>query len=205
AKQAQSLSNVRQIGLAWMLYADAYEGVLMPPRSWMHGSKFAYWWASYDEATGVQIEEEGLLYPFTRGAGIQADPLWLDRTRRATNFTGHAYNYSYLGNGRVSYTMIGSPSETVVFASSARLNFLPPYNLQGNTYLMAPSSKYPTFHARAAGRGVIVWADGHAKSLAPVYRTQPFSIWQPGPFRQAGLGEIDRDGDFSTDELFDLE
>lgn len=205
AKQTQSLSNIRQIGLAWILYADAYDGVLMPPRSWLGGSKFAYWWASYDHATGVQIETEGLLYPFTRGAGIQACPLWLDRSRVATGFTGYAYNFSYLGTGDVAYTSVGSPSETVAFATSARIDFLPPHALQVNTYLMPPSSMYPTFHARAAGRGVIVWVDGHATTRAPMFRTQPFSVYQPEPFRRAGLGEIDRDGDFTTDELFDLE
>jgi prepilin-type N-terminal cleavage/methylation domain-containing protein len=198
AKQTQSLSNLRQIGLAWTLYAADNDDVLMVPRSPMGGSKFAYWWASYDPATNLQIEREGLLYPYTRGAGVQADPSWPNRLRSATGFTGYGYNYRYLGTGWVSSTSLQNPAETVAFASSARLNFLAPFNLEGNTYLEAPSAGYPTFHARANGRGVIVWADGHANSRKPLIRPT-------GNARTHQLGEIDQDGDLSTDELFDLD
>jgi prepilin-type N-terminal cleavage/methylation domain-containing protein len=197
AKQTQSLSNLRQIGLAWTLYANDYDDLMMVPRSPMRGTKFAYWWASFDSATNQQIEREGLLYPYTRGTGIQADPSWPNRLRTATGFTGYGYNYRYLGTGNVSSTSLSNPAETVAFASSARLNFLPPFNLEGNTYLEAPSANYPTFQARANGRGVIVWADGHANSRKPLLRIT-------GNARTAQLGEIDQDGDLSTDELFDL-
>jgi type II secretory pathway pseudopilin PulG len=198
AKQAASIQYLRQIGMAWSLYGDAYDSVLMIPRAWLGGRKYAYWWASYDEVTGERREEEGLLYPFTRGAGVQADPNWTDRRRQAIGFTGYAYNHRYLGSGRVRLSAIGQPSSTVAFASSARVNFLPPHDLEGNAYLEPPSAAYPTFHARAAGLGVVLWIDGHIRGRRPRLRGDP----RYDPHR---LGEIDDDGDLATDELFDLE
>lgn len=205
AKQAQSTSNLRQIGLAWTLYSGSFDDVLMPPRSAMGGAKFAYWWASYDGSTGDQNESEGLLYPYTKGSGVQADPAWPNRLRRATGFTGYGYNYSYLGTGQVTATAVTDPSETVAFASSARIQFQAPHQLEGNTYLEPPSSRYPTFHGRTNERGVVLWVDGHVKSRLPLMRTGTFGAFRAEQFEPYHLGEIDRDGDLSTDELFDLQ
>jgi prepilin-type N-terminal cleavage/methylation domain-containing protein len=204
AKQTQSISNLKQIGLAWIMYAGDAEDMMMPPRSWVSGSKYAYWWASYDGATQAQKEEEGLLYPYTRGKGIQADPTFPNKLRAATGITGYGYNYRYLGSGQVSMTQPADPSNTVAFASSAQIDWAPSRQIQGNTYLEAPSSNYPTFHGRTNKRGVIVWVDGHASTKQPVLRTSPFSIFQTQPFQSNNLGDIDQDGNFATDELFDL-
>ena len=204
AKQTQSLSNLKQIGIAWVMYSGDSDDVMMPPRSWVGGSKYAYWWASYDSATALQIEEESLLYPYTKGKGIQADPTFPNRLRAATGLTGYGYNYRYLGNGQTAMTSVSDASNTVSFASSAQIDFGPSKKLQGNTYLEAPSSQYPTFHARTNGRGCIVWVDSHANTRRPLLRTTPFSIFTTQPFLDNNLGEIDQDGNLSTDELFDL-
>lgn len=203
AASTHSVTNLRQILVAWHLYSDSYEDICMPPRSWISGATFSYWWASVD-GSGVQIAEEGLLYPFTKGAGVQADPLWKNRLRGATGFTGYAYNYRYLGTGSVGQSMIGAPTATVAFATSARISYTATRQIEGNTYLDSPSQNYPTFHARANGRGVIGWADGHVSVRAPVLRTAKFGAFTPEPFAASLLGEIDQDGDLSTDELFDL-
>jgi prepilin-type processing-associated H-X9-DG protein len=205
ARQAASLSNIRQVGLAWLLYSEDASGVAMVPRAWLGGRKYAYWWASYDEATGVADETEGLLSPYTRDGRIQADPNWPDRLRTATGATGYGYNHRYLGTGRASVASLGDPAATVAFAASARVGFLPPHRLEGNTYLEPPSSGYPTFHGRANGYGAVAWADGHVASRAPDYRPGPAGSWPPGWFARHRLGDIDRDGDFATDELFDLD
>lgn len=204
ALQTQSVSNMRQIGLAWTLYNGSYDEVMMPPRSWMGGTQFAYWWAGFDHGTNVQDERLGLLCPYTKGAGVQSDPLWPDRLRIATGFTGYGYNYSYLGNGKTSSVAVQAPSETVAFATSARIDFLPPYALQGNTYLEPPSHDYPTFHHRANGNGVILWTDGHVTTRRPHLRAPADIAGQWQSYSVVGLGEIDRDGDLTTDELFDL-
>ena len=177
----------------------------MPPRSWVEARRYDYWWARYDEATGVRDDAAGLLYPYTRGAGVHRDPLFDNRLRTALGLTGYGYNYAYLGTGRVSDTALGHPAETVAFATSARISFTDRRTLEGNTYLEAPSAMYPTFHARANGVGYVLWADAHARSRTPVLRRARFSVFDPAPFASASLGEIARRDDLTTDELFDLE
>lgn len=102
-------------------------------------------------------------------------------------------------------TAVTDPSETVAFASSARIQFQAPHQLEGNTYLEPPSSRYPTFHGRTNERGVVLWVDGHVKSRLPLMRTGTFGAFRAEQFEPYHLGEIDRDGDLSTDELFDLQ
>ena len=52
----------------------------------------------------------------------------------------------------------------------------------------------------------VVWADGHARVMPPTWRQGSFGYgFQAEDFRRNLLADIDRDGDLSTDELFDLE
>jgi len=46
-----------------------------------------------------------------------------------------------------------------------------------------------------------LWCDGHVKVFKPVFRTDQYFQ----PHRERLLGDIDRDGNFLTDELFDLQ
>jgi prepilin-type N-terminal cleavage/methylation domain-containing protein len=218
AKKTQSLSNLRQIGLAWLLYNDAQDGTLMRVATNDGPGITVYWWGRWDGTT--LDEKRGLLAPFHKEARIAQDPTFSNSLRTNVGLTGYGYNYGYLSPSQylpptwsetpipVSEGQVGSPSETVVFASSARMGgFTPPYRLEGNTYLEAPSSEYPTFHARSSGVGVTLWADGHVKAMRPVYRAEPFgwSSYDPALFKANSLGELSPSGDLSKDTWFDLE
>lgn len=205
AKGASAVLHLRQTALAWTMYAVDWDDTAMPPRSHLGGRRYAYWWALYDEATGETDPRGGLLYPYTRGEGVQADPNWPDRLRVATGATGFGYNHRYLGTGRARLGQVADPAATVAFAASARVGFLPPHRLEGNTYLEPPSADYPTFHGRANGKGAVAWCDGHVAPRAPAVRLGAVGSWPPGFFARHSLGEIDADGDFRTDELFDLD
>jgi prepilin-type N-terminal cleavage/methylation domain-containing protein len=216
AKKTQSLTNLRQIGLAWIMYSDDADGVLMrASQGRIEDGKIFYWWGSYDGTT--LNSEEGLLHRYTRNVGIQSDPTFPAGIRTVLGETGYAYNNVYLAPTSwnsdytvesdipVGFNQIGSPSETVTFATSARRNYVAPFELQANAYLAPPSYAYPTFHGRNLGRGVIVWADGHANAKVPEYRSGSFGYGYEGAdFLELKLGDIDSDGDLSTDELFDL-
>jgi prepilin-type N-terminal cleavage/methylation domain-containing protein len=218
AKKASSTSNLKQIGIAWLMYAGDYDDTLMRQQTAGAGKIF-YWWGSFDGTT--LRENEGLLYPYTKSKGIQADPSFRNELRASIGLTGYAYNVGYLSPSSfapptwvetpipVNYGQIGSPADTIAFATSARLgNFSPPFVLQGNTYLSAPSDSYPTFQGRHAGSGVTLWTDGHAKTVKPIYRQGRFGwgdVYSADEFKGVQLGDIDRDGDLTTDELFDLE
>lgn len=216
AKGSASLSNLRQIGVAWTLYSGDYDDVLMRVRN-QEGAKAVYWWASWD---GVKLRpEEGLLFPYTHNSGIQVDPTFDPHLATPLGLTGYGYNYMYLSPSQfdppdyvetaipVSESQVANPSETIAFATCARMNnwsYATPV-LEGSTYLDPPSNDYPGFHGRTNGSGNILWCDGHAKSRRPKMRTGMFGYgFNSDDFRKANLGDIDNDGNFATDELFDL-
>lgn len=218
AKKTQSISNLKQIGLAWTMYSGDYDDTIMRVRIAGPGTKVTYWWGSFD---GTRlIEEEGLLYPYSKGKGIQQDPSFPNRLRSVIGITGYGYNYAYLSPSTyspptwaevpspVNATAVGNPAETIAFGSCARINnwqFATP-TLEGSTYLEPPRSNYPSFQARHSGRGTVLWVDTHANALTPTYRTGSFGWgYNAVDFNRNQLGDLDRDGNFATDELFDLE
>ena len=217
AKKTTSLSNLKQISLAWTMYLGDSDDVLMRV-STSAGSKTIFWWGSWDGST--LRTEEGLLYPYTRGAGIQTDPAFANGLRTALGLTGYAYNYAYLSPSNyvpptyaeqpvpVNFAQIGTPTETVSFATSARINtwtYLSP-TLEGNTYLDPPSYNNPTFHGRYGTVGNVLWCDGHVKSMAPTLRHGMFGYgYDSKDFEPQDLGDIARSGDVSRDDYFDLE
>jgi len=120
AKQTAALSNIRELGLAWLMYTNDADDAMVPWATAVNANSTSYWWGLV--TNGVVNPEEGPLYPYTHGAGIQADPTFPNRLRTAVGFTGYGYNYVYLGAGGVIYTSMNTPAGKVAFASSARLN-----------------------------------------------------------------------------------
>ena len=200
------------------MYAGDYDDVLMRARVSGPATKITYWWGSFD---GIKLrEEEGLLYPYTKGKGIQKDPSFDNQLRTAIGETGYGYNYVYLSPSTyspptydetpipVNYSQIGNVSETVAFGSCASIDnwSKPTPFLISDTYLEPPSSQYPSFHARHSGKGTVLWVDTHAITRTPVYRTGTFGYgFNAVDFNKNNIGEIDKDGDLNTDELFDLQ
>jgi prepilin-type N-terminal cleavage/methylation domain-containing protein/prepilin-type processing-associated H-X9-DG protein len=216
AKKAACSSNLRQIGMAWEMYNSDHDDTLMRVRT-VSGNVSYYWFGSYDGTT--LIEQEGLLYPYTNSKQLQACPASGNLIRRATGLTGYGYNYAYFSPSSyeppnysetpipVKFSQIANPAETVAFGDCARINnwdYATP-TLESSVYLEPPSSDYPNFHGRHNGMGVVLWADGHTKVFRPVLRLGDFGYgFHAEDFRRANLGDIDSDGDFTTDELFDL-
>ncbi|MHB8636941.1 MAG: type II secretion system protein [Fimbriimonadaceae bacterium] len=205
AKQCVALSNIGELGVAWLMYTDDADGTMVPWATAVNSTSTRYWWGLV--VNGVVDPNMGPLYPYTHGAGIQADPTFPNRLRTAVGFTGYGYNYVYLGAGGVAYTAVNAPADKVAFASSARLNafqYVTP-TLEANPLLDPPSNNYPGFQGRSAGRGVVLWADGHGTSRAPAYRTGTFGYgFNAADYRAVNIGDLDRDGNFASDELFDL-
>jgi prepilin-type N-terminal cleavage/methylation domain-containing protein len=216
AKKTTCISNLSQIGKAWTMYCGDYDETCMRV-SIPSQSKTYYWWGSWDGNT--LKESEGLLFPYMQNKTIQGCPVFDNRLRTALGLTGYGYNYAYLSPSiyeppdwietpiTVLISQITSPAETVMFADCARINnwsYASP-TLEGNTYLEPPSSQYPTFHGRHNGFGVALWCDTHAKVHKPKMRTGSFGWgFDASDFDKYMLGELDEDGDFNTDEYFDL-
>jgi prepilin-type N-terminal cleavage/methylation domain-containing protein/prepilin-type processing-associated H-X9-DG protein len=218
AKKTVATSNLKQTGLAWIMYGNDYDDTLMRIRVAGTGTKAYYFWGSFDSSTNVLNAQEGLLYPYTKGAGVESDPTFPNNLRTAIGQTGYGYNYNYLSPSNypaptysevpiaVNYGQISQVSSTVAFATSAELSYGSSNVLAGNAYLEPPSSGFPTFHGRHTGFGIVLWCDGHAKVFKPFIRTQPFGYPGDGSVAQyaaANLGEIST-GDLSQDTYFTL-
>lgn len=217
ARKTQCMSNIRQIGVGAQIYSQDYDEMIMPIAT-VSGMTVYYWWAAYDGITGVREESLGLIQPYMKNHEIDICPTFKNETRPTVGHTGYAYNYQYLcpyiQTGPYTFDLrpvalaaIGSPAGTVFLVDSARLNYrFSPPRLESQTFLDPPSSASPGFHGRHLDTGSIAWVDGHAKAMRPVYRTGSFGAGYDGAtFQQHRIGDIDADGDLSTDELFDLE
>ncbi|HVL39087.1 MAG TPA: prepilin-type N-terminal cleavage/methylation domain-containing protein [Fimbriimonadaceae bacterium] len=217
AKATSCLSNLKQIGLAWQLYNTDYDGVVMrvataTPSGWR------YWWGEWD---GSRLQERaGLLHRYTRSGALSTCPEFKNSLRTPLGFTGYGYNHAYLSPSTyvppywvevpapVSEGQLEDPAATVAFADAARINnwSYPSPTLEGSGHLDPPSHEFPTFHGRHHGRGNVVWTDGHSKSRAPVMRSGAFGWGLDGAFfAPYRLGDLDADGDLTSDELFDLQ
>ena len=217
AKKTSCLSNLSQIGLGWMLYANDYDDTLMRVQT-QDGAKTLYFWGSWDGTT--LRPQEGLLYPYMKNQQIQDCPDFDNSLRTALGLTGYGYNYVYLSPSTygpppdyleadipVLSTQMEDPADTVAFADSAELDTydFPNPTLVGNTYLEPPSSQFPTFHARHAGQGNIIWGDGHSKNMAPTYRVGNFGYGYNGAeFLPYHLGEIGGNNPANPDYYFSL-
>ncbi len=215
AKKTTSISNLKQIDLAWIMYSGDCDDTVMRVSEAGPGTGTTYWWGYWN---GAQLNvQQGLLYPYTHGAGIQDDPSFDNSLKTDIGLTGYGYNHVYLSPATYSppdyvevdipfnYSQINLTAQTVTFASSAEIDNYdyPTPTLTGNPYLEPPSSQYPTFHARNLGQGVVAWADGHVKSMAPTYRTGSFGYGYTAPiFLQNNLGDICPNGDLTSDAYF---
>jgi prepilin-type N-terminal cleavage/methylation domain-containing protein/prepilin-type processing-associated H-X9-DG protein len=216
AKKTSSLSNLKQIGVAWTMYDSDSDDTMMRV-STSQPDKTLYWWGSWDGT--VLRPEEGLLYPYTKNQGIQCDPSFDNGLRSALGLTGYGYNYAYLSPSTysppnyeevpvpVSFGEVSSPTDTVCFATCARINNwqYPNPTLEGSTYLEPPSNQNPTFHGRHNGVGLVLWCDGHVKVFKPRFRSGTFGYgFNSSDFTRINLCDIDQDGNLASDELFDL-
>ncbi|MCS7208832.1 MAG: DUF1559 domain-containing protein [Fimbriimonadales bacterium] len=209
ARQTSCLSNLRQIGMAGLMYAQDYEERLFPFAydDWSH-----YWWGYVDRTNRRLDTKRSFLYPYMRNAEIKACPSFRENPSYQYGLLGYGYNYAYLSPidpntyallPPVSLAQIKTVAETAWIADSAQWRTwgqgAPVF--EGTGFLEPPSLNNPTFHGRHNGMGNVLWCDGHAKVFKPVLRTEA----EYAPHRQRNLGNIDRDGNPRTDELMDLE
>lgn len=214
ARKASCQSNLKQIGLAWMQYSQDYDEMVMRFSNPGCGNT-CYWWGGWDGTT--LSETGGLLDPYMKNTQINHCPSLGDNLLETNQQTGYAYNVEFLSPTDygpapdyaaepvgVNLAEIEAPASTVAFADAAQL-----YNgttLEGATYLSPPTDDYPDFQGRHNGTGNVLFCDGHVKAMIPVYRSGTFGYlpYNAANFTAQNLGDIDQDGNLSTDELFDL-
>jgi prepilin-type N-terminal cleavage/methylation domain-containing protein/prepilin-type processing-associated H-X9-DG protein len=221
AKKTVSLSNLKQIGLAWMMYLNDYDDTTMPAYYTQNGWVSTYYWWGYLALPSPIDLTKGFLQPYAKSTGINADPAFSDAISINTlGSLGYGYNYDYLAytdpnynQDGLAYSGIEVPASTLTFATSAQWDNwsgATPF-LQGDGLVDAPSYNDPTVQGRYAGQGVVAWCDGHAKSATPVFRTGSIPTYS-GPvavstLQQYNLGDVSPiplPGDCSTNpSLYD--
>lgn len=208
-------SNLRQIGVGWLQYARDYDNKLMRFSTGDEGdsAKVAarYWWGTRAGST-YQVSR-ALLRPYLSDDRALGCPSFVAREANYRAPSGYAYNADTLAPTdyrsrpyrpiAVDLAQIEDKARTVAFADAAQLDR---HNaLVASTYLSSPSSDYPNFHARHDGSGNVLFCDGHIKAMRPIYRPTNFQTVAgiaAATLRQNHLGDIDDDGDLTTDELF---
>jgi prepilin-type N-terminal cleavage/methylation domain-containing protein/prepilin-type processing-associated H-X9-DG protein len=174
ARQTSCLSNVKQLGLAWLMYAQDYDEMVCvsyyftPDFSWEYAWDFTLQWNPDFTVGGVY---DGLLTAYTKNQQISQCPSF-HAAGWGRPYTGYGYNASYIGGDPIagipacSLAAIQSPSETAVFADAG---FYSSGSVAATNYLRAPSD--PLFsagkaHFRHNGTANVCYADGHAKASA---------------------------------------
>lgn len=218
ARKAQCASTLKQIGLAWRMYANDCDGQAMPFSNVVAGNT-QYWFGLKKEVQyqgdtmSVSAPGTGLLSPWLKLGGTLRCPSFpLDDSPYATpDVQSYGYNSSVFRpqtddnpHRTTATSSIEKPAELVIFADAitvALFNSPEPMMLDIGT-IMAPSSGVPTFHIRHNGMGNVLWADGHVKAMPATYID---SSRRPARIQQSlQVGFIDRDGKAATNEYFDL-
>lgn len=160
ARQTQCAAQLRQIGMSWLLYAEANDEKACPAYYYSPDFRIETAW-DFRTATG-EPSQPGLLATYGSSQIWRCPTFFGESWGRP--FTGYGYNTTYIGGDTTptALSAIEQPSETVAFSDSAFGT--PP---AGSNFLRAPSDpfgQYGTAHARHNGKANVAFADGRLSS-----------------------------------------
>ena len=175
ARQTTCLSNLRQLGMAWQMYAQDYDESACP--SYYYSEDFAVetaWdFILHWNRTPTQ-SQFGLLGSYTKSGALNSCPEFHGQAWGRPH-TGYAYNASYVGGDTfagiapATLAAIADPAATVLFADGGYGN-----PVVGENYLRAPSDALfmaGKVHFRHSKGANAIWADGHAKISVRTFLT----------------------------------
>lgn len=190
ARQASCSSNLKQLGIATLMYCQDYDEMF--PLS-QYADASVYWFGA--RAGSGWDKTKGLLYPYTRNHQIQRCPSWTGQPRFGDG-NGYGYNWGYVGSdywitfqwpprNPASQAAFSAPAQKLLFADSGFFN-APWWGGDGammeTPYIDPPQFWYgnPTIDFRHVDRGKIIdaaarrithqgmanllYADGHVKA-----------------------------------------
>jgi len=168
AKKTECLSNGKQLGLAWTMYAADNDERACPAYYYSADYRFETAWDFIlDWSTTTPTWSIGLLGPYTKNGQLSRCPSFNGESW-GRPVTGLAYNTTYvggdpfLGSGPVGLSQIQDVSGTAILADAGYGKPVSACN-----YLRAPSDPffaYGKVHFRHLKAANVSYADGHAKS-----------------------------------------
>ncbi len=205
AKKTVCLSNVKQIGIGWTLYAGDHDDT-MPMGYGYYGDdgRWIVWYGAMDYDANLFDAKGGTLFPYLRGFTITdcpAAPYPTSTLKEASN-RWTALNANLQGDpgdpgdpeagtdprasSTVNYSSAELPAETILVgdgASSSSACALSP------TFTI-PSNYTGYVHGRHSGFANLGWLDGHAKSMKVLVSTHGSRRTPVGCYTSNALGDI---------------
>jgi prepilin-type N-terminal cleavage/methylation domain-containing protein/prepilin-type processing-associated H-X9-DG protein len=193
AREIVCASNLRQIGLASLMYEGDYDDIVLPYYVGSAvGGKYTTWWGTENlraVPTSYTIEN-GLLTPYTKSSPIEACPDLSASESTSIGLTGYGYNTDYLSPIKtksvgthtvdvydsvgnlvllpVAVARITAPSMTVLMSDSGQPTGS---TIKADPWLDSPSNAmtFTNFHGLHQGFGNVCWVDGHVEAMPVIY------------------------------------
>ena len=166
ARQASCLSNLRQIGIASLLYAQDADETLPP---WQ--VNVLLYWVGGRTRAGLPLDKSrGLIWPYLKSGAIQNCPSYVGGRRLG----GTGYGMNILLD-RAPLATLDRPTETLLFADAGIPDF-PERGKIGETIIIQPPYLWvpsPEMDFRHQGATHIAWADSHVNRMARLAFLRP--------------------------------
>lgn len=233
AQATACLSNLKQINLAFIMFAHENKGLLPQIGSAGTGSEvmtingapqtvLVRWFGGLYGSPQKFHPQAAMLAKYWGTATVGGCPTFDmdDYFRPQYGPVDYAYNDIYarhkdwaaggtLRSGfGVRLSKIRNPAEKAVIWDAARLDGIKldrtpwGYPTTGN---VNNNLTDPNFHARHNKRGNVGWADGHASSFEPAFFNSYNGGQDPKVLKDRRIGDIDRDRDQTTNEMYRVE
>jgi prepilin-type N-terminal cleavage/methylation domain-containing protein/prepilin-type processing-associated H-X9-DG protein len=181
ARQTSCLSNLKQIGMASMMYVDDNDEKFFASQNSV-GNTFYYWHGSYDFTTGTYSRANGMLQTYLKNYQIMDCLTAADYPgfiALYNDYPGYVTNWRVIGGlgSATLLTSIQETAQTILLCDGASVSgsnvvktdsVTPPYNLVTANSDFAGSSV--AIHGRHADSANVLWCDGHASVMHPKFR-----------------------------------
>lgn len=170
ARQTVCLSNLKQLGMAIMMYTQDYDERF--PVAW------AFWAPVYGNPSEPNLKT--VTFPYVKNSQIWWCPTWLPKFGQSSWGNPDGGNYDFIVPSAGTQEVIGSP-ETGSCWGDASLDMPASYPLLfcgspwagGNLVAHSGAREADFWAGKAVGGTNILYADGHAK-----YRTFSKGAWE---------------------------
>jgi len=165
ARQAVCMSNLKQLGLAMLMYVQDWEEYFIHYAPGISNSEFSgKYWA--DALVALKYLNSLRFYRCPSFKYSLLDPV-----RNGGNYSHYGYNYYYVGGSlginnkaypSAKLSQIKNPSQTILILDSVRIDGTKIYGY----HVVAPNNTAQYIpHARHSGSLNLLWCDGHVSSV----------------------------------------